>query len=344
MRPTVHDIAASAGVSLATVDRVLNNRPGVREDTRRRVEETIEQIGFVRNMAAANLAKGKQYGFDFLVPDNDNSFMRLLREAVEQSAAAFAHERMAIRLTSVPAFDAEALVEALRRISARGTDGVALVGVDAPIVRAMVGGLMGDGIPVVTLVSDLQHAARIHFSGINNVAAGRTAASLLGRFVGHSGGKVGVLAGSMMARDHRERLDGFQAVMEEGFPSVEILPVVEGRDNADIAAEVVGRLFREHPDIRGLYSLGAGNRGLLRVLERQGLAQEFPVVVHELTSSTRNALKKGLVTAVLHQDAGHEVRSAIRVLRGHVDGMKTLDAQERIRIEIYLKDNLPEEA
>ncbi|MBW8788499.1 MAG: LacI family DNA-binding transcriptional regulator, partial [Rhizobium leguminosarum] len=37
MRPTVHDIAAAAGVSLATVDRVLNQRPGVRHVTREKV-------------------------------------------------------------------------------------------------------------------------------------------------------------------------------------------------------------------------------------------------------------------------------------------------------------------
>ncbi len=47
MRPTVHDIAAAAGVSLATVDRVLNRRPGVRAITRARVEACVRSRGRV---------------------------------------------------------------------------------------------------------------------------------------------------------------------------------------------------------------------------------------------------------------------------------------------------------
>ncbi|MFM2279797.1 MAG: hypothetical protein RLZZ444_2028, partial [Pseudomonadota bacterium] len=71
MRPTVHDLAQSAGVSLATVDRVLNNRPGVKASTRSRVEEAIARIGFVRDVAAANLAKGRIYPLTFVVPSGD---------------------------------------------------------------------------------------------------------------------------------------------------------------------------------------------------------------------------------------------------------------------------------
>lgn len=59
MRPTVHDIAAAAGVSLATVDRVLNQRPGVRHVTREKVETAIRELGYIRDVAAANLAKGE---------------------------------------------------------------------------------------------------------------------------------------------------------------------------------------------------------------------------------------------------------------------------------------------
>lgn len=68
MRPTVHDIAAAAGVSLATVDRVLNQRPGVRLVTREKVEAAIRQIGYIRDVAAANPAKSRVYPLVFIVP------------------------------------------------------------------------------------------------------------------------------------------------------------------------------------------------------------------------------------------------------------------------------------
>ncbi len=343
MRPTVHDIAAEARVSLATVDRVLNNRPGVRAQTRQRVEEAIARIGYVRDVAAANLAKSRLYEFDFLIPDNDNSFMRLLRDAVREAAVAFGRERVIIRLSEVPAFNASALADAMKKVVASGSAGMALVGVDSPEVSALADTLNSDDVPVVTLVSDLQNAKRIHYSGINNFAAGRTAGTLLGRFMNSQKCKVAVLAGSLLAHDHRERLAGFETAIADVLPEVAILPVVEGRDDPNIAENVVAQLIAEHPDIGGIYSLGAGNRGLIRALKAAGVAGQFPVVAHDLTGSTRDALRDGTISAVLHQDPGHEVRSAIRVLKAHADGLETVGGQERIRIEIYLKDNLPED-
>ncbi|EBV3600229.1 LacI family transcriptional regulator, partial [Salmonella enterica subsp. enterica serovar Virchow] len=78
MRPTVHDVARAAGVSLATVDRVINGREGVREATVLRVEAAISKLGFVRNQAAANLAKSRVYRLVFIIPEGANSFMRRL--------------------------------------------------------------------------------------------------------------------------------------------------------------------------------------------------------------------------------------------------------------------------
>ena len=86
-------------------------------------------------------------------------------------------------------------------------------------------------------------------------------------------------------------------------------------------------------------TFGAGNRGLLKALAVRG--RDLCVIVHELTGETRGALESGVIDAVLNQDAGHEVRSAIRVLRAKADGLSVNAAQERIRLDIFIKDNLP---
>lgn len=340
MRPTVHDIAAEAGVSLATVDRVLNNRPGVRELTRDKVERAIASLGYVRDVTAANLAKGRSYKLIFILPAGDNSFMRGLEAEVRAAMARSAAERTEIDILSVPAFDPQALAKALAEAHRRGPAGVAVVAIDAPEVTDAVRRLRDDGIAVVTLVSDLPGSARDHFAGIDNIAAGRTAGTLIGRFLGSREGPVAVLAGSMLVRDHRERLEGFREVMRESFGSRSILPVIEGQDDPVLVEKLLGALIERHPDIAGIYSLGAGNRGLVAALEKAGRA-EVCVIAHELTSYSRAALLSGTIDALLNQDAGHEVRSAIRVLKARADGLPVIEAQERIRIDIFLKDNLP---
>ncbi|TCL69581.1 LacI family DNA-binding transcriptional regulator [Rhizobium sp. BK251] len=341
MRPTVHDIAAAAGVSLATVDRVLNQRPGVRQATRRKVEEAIREIGYVRDVAAANLAKSRVYPLVFILPTSDNSFMHGVLEEVKQAVARSGGERTAIRVIEVPAFDPSAIVAALQGLASEKPAGVALVATDAPEVRAAVDDLVAAGVSVVTLVSDLTGSRRHHYAGVDNIAAGRTAAHLLGRFLGAKEGEVAVLAGSMLVRDHRERLEGFAALMAEQFPQFSLLPVVEGRDDPELVNVLINATLSKNPRVIGIYSLGAGNRGLIKSLKESRPQRDLTVVAHELTAHTRSALKDGLIDAILNQDAGHEVRSAIRVMKAKADGLAIIPAQERIRLDIFLKDNLP---
>lgn len=341
MRPTVHDIAASAGVSLATVDRVLNRRPGVRTVTREKVEAAIETLGYVRDMAAANLAKGRIYPLVFIIPAGDNPFMRGLETEIAAAGERSPADRTQLSVLTVQAFNPAALVEAIDRVVSDDPAGIAVVAVDAPEVAAAIHRARAAGVPVVTLVSDLAASGRDHFVGIDNIAAGRTAGSLMGRFLGGRPGPVAVLAGSMLVRDHRERLQGFTAAMAQDFEPRVILDVLEGQDDPMLAEELVALCFKAHPDLAGIYSLGAGNRGLVTAISAQG--RPVRVIAHELTSHTRSALKAGLIDAVLHQDAGHEVRSAIRVLKAKADGVAVIEAQERIRIDIFLKDNLPAE-
>ncbi|MGG7577920.1 LacI family DNA-binding transcriptional regulator [Rhizobium sp. Nf11,1] len=340
MRPTVHDIAAAAGVSLATVDRVLNQRPGVRHVTREKVETAIRELGYIRDVAAANLAKGRTYPLVFILPASDNSFMHGLNAEIRQAILRSPAERTDIRTIEVPAFDPAALVAVLEGLSREKPCGIAMVATDAPEVRAVVDGLVHAGFPIVTLVSDLTGSLRHHYAGVDNIAAGRTAARLLGRFLGPRKGKIAVLAGSMLVRDHRERLEGFTAVMGEEFPDLAILPVLEGRDDPEIAHMLVAEALG-NADIIGVYSLGAGNRGLIRALKEKAVDRTLTVIAHELTAHTRAALIDNTIDAILNQNAGHEVRSAIRVLKAKADGLAVIEAQERIRLDIFLKDNLP---
>jgi LacI family transcriptional regulator len=266
--------------------------------------------------------------------------MATLRAEVRAAAGRSHLERTAIRVIEVPPFNAAALTEALEVARREKPSGVAFVATDSEDVAEAADRLAEDGIATVTLVSDLSGSRRDHYAGVDNVAAGRTAASLMGRFLSGHGGDVAVVAGSMLVRDHRERLEGFRAVLETEFPQVRLLPVLEGRDDP-LTVEALVREALGNDALAGIYSLGAGNRGLIRALGAADGERALSVIAHELTENTANALREGLLDAVLNQDAGHEVRSAIRVLKARADGLPVIAAQERIRIDIFLRDNLP---
>jgi LacI family transcriptional regulator len=340
-RPTVNDIAKAAGVSLATVDRVLNARPGVTENTVRRVNEAIDAIGYVRDVGAANLARQRRYRVAFVIPGGPGLFVGTLRDAVAEAIGNSPFDRTEIRLVSFPPGNPHALVKALRNLGAANTDGVAIFAPETPHVRDAIAKLNAENVPIVALVSDLPNTGRDHFVGIDNVAAGRTAGFLMGRFLGCSGGAVLALAGSLQARDNVERRLGFDQVMAERFPSIETLPTLEGHDDDAVTARVVTEMLERRSDIAGIYSLGHGSRALLEVLDGMGArARGLTVIGHELTRVTRDALRAGRMDAVISQNVGHIVRSALRVLRAKSDGLDIVASQERIRIEIVVAENL----
>ncbi len=336
-RVTVHDVARQAGVSLATVDRVLNGRPGVRAETAERVADAIRVLDFRRDLSASLLARARDLSVTFLIPDSRNEFMQSLVSAIARRARAVKGERLKLETHLVHAFDPKALSDALAGLDPRGCDCAVVVATEDDLVRRAIDQASRRGIAVVTLVSDLPGSARQHFVGIDNVAAGRTAASLLGRFCPE--GRIGVVAGSLGLRDHRERYEGFLAVMAAEFAGHEIIGPIEGFDDDTLTEAAAAALFAE-PGIAGIYNLGAGTAGLLAALERRHVAGKVRVVAHELTGATRAGLQNGSIDVVIDQNPDGEIAAAIAMARaaamGH-DGERTAPP---IEIGLFLRDNL----
>ncbi len=340
-RATVHDVAREAGVSLATVDRVLNGRPGVRPATAEKVADAIRALDFRRDLSASLLARARDLRIVFLIPDGRNEFMRHLESAVQTRARLARAERTHIELQQMKALDAPALAAALDALQPRNCDCAVIVATDDDQVRKAVESANRRGIAVVTLVSDLPGSARRHFVGIDNVAAGRTAASLLGRFC--APGKIGLIAGSLGLRDHRERLEGFTALLAAEFPRHTLVGPVEGLDDNAATEKQALAMLKAHPDLLGLYNLGAGNAGLLRALEESRRAGKVRVVAHELAGPTRAGLTSGAIDVVLDQNPEGEIRAAIAAARGLALGRGAEGVAEPIEIGIFLRDNLRHE-
>ncbi|MEM9782033.1 MAG: LacI family DNA-binding transcriptional regulator [Pseudomonadota bacterium] len=339
-KPTVHDIAKEAGVSLATVDRVLNTRPGVREKTIAKVQAAIQRLGYVRDTTAANLARQRQYRFAFVLPEGPSQFVATLRSALKEASSRMVADRLLVRIVPIPAHDPNAIVQRLRMLDRARVDGVAIMAPETPQVRDAVLRLKQEGIVVVTLVSDLPNAPRDYFIGINSIAAGRTAGLLMGRFTS-APGDVLVMTNSLRSRDSLERRLGFDAVIDAEFTHLTPLPTIEWYDDPGRIGPILGDIARRRPRLVGLYSMGSGNGPIMDALGREGLAGRLVVIAHELTPTTGEGLRRGDIAAVITQNVGHLVRSSLRVLRTLSDKLPIFEAQERVRIEIVVRENIP---
>lgn len=340
MRPTAKDLAEAAGVSLATVDRVLNGRPGVKARTVEKVNSAIEEIGFERNLAAVNLARRRVYRFLFLLPNSGDLFLEEVLGRISEANKGFASEMVHLEARRVEENNPHALARVLSGLSAKTYDGVALMAPETPQIRDAIGRLEERGLFVIAFISNQSREMDKSFVGIENQAAGATAARLMGKFLSHQTGRVLVVGDSMQARGNLERRLGFDRVMIADFPSLSVLPSLETYGHPGRTEEIVQGALREFSDICGVYVMSSEARAPLEALRRCKLDRRLTVVAHERTQFTEAALASGGLDAVIAQDPGHLVRSAIRILRARCDNRALVASQERIRIEVLLKDNL----
>jgi LacI family transcriptional regulator len=340
-RPTVIDIAREAGVSLATVDRVLNARPGVRDKTIAAVNEAVTRLGYVRDIAAANLARSRSYRVAVLLPDTESQFVQTLEAALKDAVNLAMSARMRVDLLRFPAEDMHALAAILSDLVADGVSGVALMAPETPVVRDATRVLRASGVPVVAMISDLPNCDVDHYVGIDSRAAGRTAGVLMGRFLGAKCPRVMVISQSMLLRDSIERRSGFDEVMLRDFPAIAVGQTLETHGSPVTLRQVMREALDADGPVGGIYLLGAGHRALAAVLSEFGLLGKVVTIGHELTPHTLTALRSGWIDAVIAQNVGHIARSTLRVLQAKVDQQPINESQERLRIEIVLRENLP---
>ena len=339
MRSTLTDVAREAGVSAATVDRVLNNRPGVRERTRTIVVETARRLGYLPDaLTTAGIAAAvATVRLDFVLPEGTNSFIRTLRAEIEAQAAA--RPGLDVRVATIEGFNPDTLAATLRTLHGE-TDGIGLIALDHPLVREAMRALADDGTPVVTLATDVLHVPRTAYVGLDNRQAGRLAGYVLGRLIGPRPANVALFAGSLSYRGHQEREMGFRAVLAEEFPHLAIVELREVLDDRARAYAEAAALLDRHPDLAGLYNIGAGNPGIARALHERGRARSVVFLGHELTEGSKPLLLDGTLDGVIDQNPRVEARESLNLL---VHALRRLPYEGHPpRLHVIFKENIPE--
>jgi LacI family transcriptional regulator len=209
------------------------------------------------------------------------------------------------------------VVEILDEVARRGSQGVLLKAPDTAEVAGAVDRLVGGGVPVVTLVTDVPGSQRLAYVGVDNHAAGATAAYLLGQWLRHVPGAVLVLMSRGMFRGEQERADGFRATMTTAHPKRRLVEMPETDGMDDTVEQQVAAALRRHDDVVAVYSIGGGNRGALKAARRSGKAFAA-YIAHDLDDENERLLRSGQLSAVLHHDLAQDMRRAcLMLLQGH---------------------------
>ncbi len=307
-------VALQAGVSLATVDRVVHQRPGVRAHTVRRVQQAMGELE--RQSAQIGL-QGRKFMLDVVV-QAPMRFAHVVRDALEREMPLMHPAILRARYHLGESMTVTELVTTLDKIAARGSHGVLLKAPNDAAVVAAVARLQAKGIAVVTLVTDLPDSVRLAYVGMDNHAAGQTAAYLLGQWLG-PGSTAGVLVSlsSNRFRGEGEREAAFAEALRRHYPLLQRVDASEGLGLHVATASLVRRRLTAHPEVCAVYSIGGANAAILQAFAQEGRTCKV-FIGHDLDADNLPLLQSGQLSAVLHHDLQHDMRMAcLQVMRAH---------------------------
>ena len=319
-RASLNDVAELAGVGIATVDRVLNERGGVSPKTARKIIDAARQLD-LRRVLPVPYRRGLR--LDVLMLGPGTPFFARLNEAFIRVAATL--DRSVIVQRSF--IDEARPRQTAERILATRAHGLIFCGQETPAVVEAVSSVTSAGIPVVTVVSDLPTSPRLAYVGADHYGSGRTAAFFMVRMA-RGRGPVIVLCRSFGFRAHAERVSGFRDGLRDHDPGLRVACTLEGHDEHVLSEKLVADALARFPDCIGIYNAGSANRAVELPLKAQGIAGRV-FIGHGLDVDTRRLLAEGVMTLAMDQNPEQQARAAIDVLlkrfglsrsRGGADG------------------------
>lgn len=305
-KPNYRDIARLAGVGTATVERVVNGRGGVRAELVEKVVIAARSLNYPRIPADTHRGLLR---IEVLMVRPETTFYRRLAKAFERIAETLDPLVIVHRTFTEEMKPAEI---ARRIMSAEvSRAGLILAVPSSPTISAAVEAVVERGLPVVHVVTRASET-KGEFVGIDNYAAGRTAAHLIARMTRAKGSVVALC--HPIYQVHRERIRGFSDYFHEHPGAIAFEWLGFTRDDELYSAETLVNALKLYPDLVGLYNAGGANSALIDVLRRDPRDRSLLFVGHELTDYTRTALRDGIMDVVLDQAPEAQAQRALDLI------------------------------
>ncbi len=269
---TIKQIAAQAGVSIGTVDRVLHKRGRVSKETEALVLEICRQNDYAQNIVGKAMAmQRKTSTVAVVVRSRDmNSFSAQIYDGLRAIESQIRDYNIIFEYRDIAAGTAEEQLDILDSLREMDLSGLIIYPMDTPEVRTALDGFSQRGIPVVLCTADVPSAKKLCFVGQDHHQDGRLMANVLTKFTRSEPLKILMLTGSLQISSHRERINGFLSYLQDWNGNYQISGLRETtRDRGEIYHTALDAL-NSCPDINALYLNTAEPEPCLEALAEYG--------------------------------------------------------------------------
>lgn len=337
-KTTLIQVAEAAGVSLSTVDRVLNQRGGVSPVIEAKVLDHAGKLNIDRVLFRGYL---KALRIAVMMQSPQNPFYKEVLEAISEMSPIMTEMKISTFVHYIDIEDMSATIRKVDRISAT-FDALIIICPDDPLLSDSLRNI-SKRIPIVTLVTDIPQSGRIAYVGPDNRQAGRAAGELMGRFLGPNGGDILILLGLHRIRGHEEREMGFRSVLRERFPKCSISDTLESGEDKKRAGSLVWEALNRNPNLRGIYNVSAGNSSIADTIRNLKAVNQIVFITHELTPTRRALLREGVLDAIIDQNPRLEVKRCMEILASHFNrsDRNAVRAGDFTPFNIFIRENCP---
>ena len=252
---TIFDVAALAGVSRGTVDRVVYKRGRVSQKTIDKVQKAISQLGYTANPNASSLALKREYTFACLIPEfRPGEYWEKIFDGFRDGVKALSHYNIKLDFHLYDQTDTESYRRCSDEILRTRPMGVITNAVFKEEVVAFAQRLEEAGIPYAFVDNKIDDLDYLLYYGVDPYKSGA-----LGAFLLTTRCEVQDIALIRLIRDRKHKADpnaprrhGFLDYIEETFPQCRIHTLFIHPEQPDQAYATLERFFREHPEVKHL--------------------------------------------------------------------------------------------
>jgi len=324
VRSTIKEVASVAGVSTQTVSRVINERPDVSSETRKRVQDVIDRLGYQPSALARSLSSQRSHTLGVVTAG-----LRYIGPSRTLSGIASAAEQAgySLLLKELPRFDANDIVPIFQALLSRHVDGIIWAVPEIGENRSWVSNLPADvDIPLVYLTMEPQR--NIPVVSIDNYLGGRMAMShLLEQGYKH----IGHISGPLDWWEARQRLAAWKdALREQGYEFGE-KHWVEGNWSSASGAQAVEKLFEKYPEMDAIFVANDQMAlSVLHALSERGMKTPEEIGVVGFDNIPESAYFWPSLTTVEQDQYGVArlaVEEMIKIIESGWQGLEPIDPQ-----------------
>lgn len=342
MGVTIRQIAEIANVSRGTVDRALNHRPGVNPQVADRIIKIAKELGYQPNPAAQTLANRKYAkNIGILLCSEGNPFFDEVINGVRNAIEEMSHFGIESMIREIKGFDADLQLKVMEELLAEGINGLVLTPVNSKRIARKLQELEDQGIPVVTINTDISSVKHLAYIGCDYVISGCVAGELLGMMSNGAREHVAVVIGSKEVLAHADRLRGIKKTLKKDFPNIVIDAVLENQEDDVKSYQLLKKLLCENPAITTVCFAAAGVEGGLQAIQEVSREKKLRVITYDLTDVVRENLRAGVISATVCQEPFRQGYLGVETIgRYLLSGVRPVEPIVNTHVYIATKYNI----